>query len=545
MASPLSCRRLAPLVALAGIAFVSPAMASTARQPSPAADCIALTALKLPNTRIVSAEAVANPAQLSGSALPAGLPPFCRVVARVHDAPDSDIGIEIWLPFDNWAGVFHGTGNGGFGGVLTGGYGAMAQGLRLGYSTATTDTGTSPATPLNGDPLIGHSRKWRDWGKLSTHVMTVTGKALSRAFYGRNPARSYYTGCSTGGQQGLIEALHYPADYDGILVGAPVINRTWGHATVLWDYAAAHASTNSMLSPAKLDLLNRAAIAQCGQNGFGLAGDAFIADPMSCRFDPAVLICKASESDGCLSAPQVATARAFYSGPVARDGRPRFYGWLPGSEVAGRYGWSFLQTDTNGDPQFASLFKWVFGADWNWLGFDFDRDMARVDTTLDASVNDATRGTLAAFERHGGKLIMYHGLADTLVPPGQSVDFYERQSAVLGGAKRLGESARLFLAPGMMHCAGGPGPDVLNSASGGPQVPVPGPGYDLFRALVDWREKGRAPDAVIATKYANDRLGGIELQRPICAYPRQARYTGSGSTTAASSFTCSVPARRR
>jgi hypothetical protein len=300
-----------------------------------------------------------------------------------------------------------------------------------------------------------------------------------------------------------------------------------------------------MLSPAKLDLLNRTAIAQCGRNGFGLAGDAFVADPLSCRFDPAILSCKGNDSAQCLTAPEVATARAFYSGPTARDGRALFYGWLPGSEVAGRYGWSFLQTDADGEPQFSSLFKWVFGADWNWRGFDVSRDMARVDAALDASVNDATRGTLAAFGRRGGKLIMYHGLADTLVPPGQSVDFYKRQSVAVGGAKRLSQSARLFLAPGMMHCAGGPGPDVLNSASGGLRVPLPDADYDLFRALVEWREKGRAPDAVIATKYSGDGTAGIRLQRPVCAYPRQARYAGSGSTAAASSFTCSLPGRRR
>src|SRR3546814_8504375 len=159
----------------------------------------------------------------------------------------------------------------------------MVDGLRRGFATATTDTGTAPASPLEGDALIGQPRKWRDWARLSTHAMTTTGKAITKSFYGRDAERSYYTGCSTGGQQGLIGSLYYPADYDGILVGAPVINRNWGHAAVLLDYAAAHRTPGSRLSDAKLKLLNKAAIATCWRQGHGLAGDRFISDPMSCK----------------------------------------------------------------------------------------------------------------------------------------------------------------------------------------------------------------------------------------------------------------------
>ena len=152
----------------------------------------------------------------------------------------SDIGVEVWLPVDQWKRVFHGNGNGGFGGSLAAGYAGMEAGLRRGYASATTDTGTAPATGLNGDPLIGHPQKWKDRGLLSTHVMTVTGKAIAKVFYGEEINHSYYTGCSTGGQQGLIQAQYYPYDYDGILVGAPVINRTWGHAAAVWDYLSAN-----------------------------------------------------------------------------------------------------------------------------------------------------------------------------------------------------------------------------------------------------------------------------------------------------------------
>ena len=194
--------------------------------------------------------------------------------------------------------------------------------------------------------------------------------------------------------------------------------------------------------------------------------------PFGCRFDPALLACKGAQAGQCLTEAELATARAFYSGPTWRSGKPAFFGWLPGSEGPGRFGWSFLESANNGQPQFAGLFKWVFGSGWDWRNFDGDRDMPIVDAALGAAGNDATRGSLRAFRARGGKLIVYHGLADTLVPPGQTVAFYERQARALGGMKRLRDVARLFLVPGMMQCGGGAGPDSINSAfAGGPPPP--------------------------------------------------------------------------
>lgn len=532
-------------LAISGVLAAAASSSATAQVPAHATDgdarCRSLSSVRLDETAITSTTLVprgAGPAALGLTEAP-DLPAFCRVVAHVRNAPDSDIAIEVWLPVDGWAGVFHGNGNGGFAGNLQAGYGGMLNGLRRGFATATTDTGTAPATMLDGDALVGHPRKWRDWGRLSTHVMTVTGKALARAFYGRAAARSYYTGCSTGGQQGLVEALHYPADYDAILVGAPVINRTWGHAAVAWDYAAAHRTPGSLLPDAKLALLNRAALAACRRQGAALPGDAFVSDPLRCAFDPIALACRGAENDQCLIADKVSTARAFYSGPTNRNGRPAFYGWLPGSEAPGRFGWSFLQSAANGQPQFAGLFKWVFGADWDWRGFDIERDMPIVDAALDPVVNDAARGSLAAFHARGGKLIVYHGLADTLVPPAQSVAFYARQAKQLGGASRMRDVARLFLAPGVQHCGGGNGPDSFNSASAGvPTPPQADAEHDLFEALIAWRERGEAPTRIVATKFESVDPKRIAFQRPLCGYPLEAKYVGSGSIVVADSFVC-------
>lgn len=529
----------------AQIAAQVPAV-STPALAGPAARCAALATLRLTDTTIASAAIVpAKAVETTPIGETPGYRSFCRVVARVRSAPGSDIGVEIWLPTDGWAGVFHGNGSGGFAGTFALGYAGMADGLRRGFATATTDAGTAPATPLEGDALIGQPRKWRDWGRASTHVMTETGKAITKAYYGRDATRSYYTGCSTGGQQGLIEALHYPADYDGILVGAPVMNRTWGHAAVLWDYAAANRTAGSLLSDAKLKLLNSAAIASCWKQGHALAGDRFISDPMSCRFDPAVLQCKGTGAEDCLTAPEVATARAFYSGPIDGRGKQSYFGWLPGSEMPDTFGWSFLQKPINGQPPFGSLFKWVFGPDWDWKRFDFVRDMPVVDAKLGPVVNDATRGSLADYARRGGKLIVFHGLADTLVAPGQSVAFFDRHAREMGGADTLAKSARLFLAPGMMHCGGGTGPDAFNATLGiPPQPPSTDASHDLFSALIDWSERAVAPDRIIATRFSTEERGRIEMQRPLCPYPQRAVYRGVGSTASPSSFRCEAPVKR-
>ena len=230
-------------------ALVSTAAALLAMLPVPclaSAACENLLTLKLPQTTIKSAETIAAGSfTTSDKVTRVAATAFCRVVASVQSAPDSDIGIEIWLPEEGWSGVFHGNGSGGYAGTFRYGYPEMETAIRRGYASAVTDMGTAPAEDLNGDPLVGHPQKWKDWGLLSTHVMTVTGKAIATSFYGAAPKRSYFTGCSTGGQQGLIEAQYYPDDYDGIVSGAPVVNRTWGHAAAIWAYQAAHLSARS------------------------------------------------------------------------------------------------------------------------------------------------------------------------------------------------------------------------------------------------------------------------------------------------------------
>lgn len=522
------------------VAFLLAAHRPAAAQASA---CDDLRLLKLPHTEVKNANVIAAGAFAGpGTMKIPDLPAFCRVVASVADEPDSNVLVEVWLPIDHWAGVFAGNGNGGFGGSLAAGYAGMAEGLRRGYASAVTDTGTAPATSLNGDPLIGHPRKWKDWGLLSTHVMTVTGKAIVAAFYGAKARHAYYAGCSTGGQQGLIEAQYYPQDYDGILVGAPVIDRTWGHAAAVWDWQSANREAGAKLTDAKLALLNKDAILACGAEGNGLASDPYIADALNCKYDPARLVCKGDDADDCLTPSQVKTAKDFYTGPTDKAGHALFYGWLPGSESSSRLGWGFLETPPNNEPAFGGIFKWVLGADLDWKKFDFTRDMPLVNRELGPSVNGVLVGSLAEFRARGGKLILYQGLADPLVPPMQTVNFYAMTVKTFGKT-RTERFARLFLAPGVMHCGGGNGPNVFTGltrdATGKP------PEQDLFSAMTNWVENGVAPARVTAVKYTDDIPSKpVSSRRPLCAYPQKAWYTG-GDKSDASNFTCAVHAPKR
>jgi len=525
-------------------AFVASAALSglAAASPAGAVDCAGLKGVAFADTTIVSAQASpAGDLTTADNVVRKNLPAFCRVVAAVKDSPDSEIRLELWLPDAGWTGVLHANGNGGYAGVLGYNYGAMAAAIRRGYASEITDMGTAPATPLNGDALVGHPQKWKDWGFRSTHVAAVAGKQIAKAFYGAEVRRSYFTGCSTGGQQGLIEAQDYPEDFDGVLAGAPVIDRTWGHAATVWDYQAANLAPGRKLSDAKLALLTKSAVAACAAKGGGIASDPFIADPEACDFDPASLLCKGAAADDCLTPDEAETAKAFYSGPVDQAGKPLFYGWPPGSE-AGPFNWAFLEAPANapGEPSFDGLFKWVFGANWDWGTFDVARDMAKVDAALGPSLNRAMTGDLTKFRDRGGKLILFQGWADPIVPVGQTLAFYRGLTETFGGRDKTEAFARLFMAPGMGHCFGGSGPNRFDSSAfGGLLPPSEDADHDLFAALARWVEDGVAPTRVVATKFVDgDPAKGIAMQRPLCPYPQRARYKGAGDPADAGSFVC-------
>jgi feruloyl esterase len=530
-------RRVGLLIAMSGAAAIAGATSGRA-----ADSCAALKDLKIEDTTITAAESVpAGSFTARDSKRYGDLPAFCRVTAIVSPVHDSAIRLEMWLPQEGWKGVFEGTGNGGYSGALN--YPILAAGLSRGYAVINTDQGTAPATPLNGDAVVGHPVKWRDWGYRSTHLMTVAGKQIASAFYSKEPAHAYFSGCSTGGQQALSEAQLYPADYDGIAAGAPVVSRTHLHAAFVWSRQAAERSPGSVLGAQKLALLQKSVVAACGTGAGGVASDSFVADPLHCAFDPASLVCKIGDAPDCLTPEQVETVTRFYAGPTnPRTGEQIYPGWARGSEGPA-FGWAVEEGDpplSLKEPAFDSLFKWVFGPTWDWRSFDFDRDMAEVDSVLGPDVNGNTVANIDAFRAHGGKLLIYHGWADSIVNPLDTVAFYETLAKAPGGRSQLQGSARLFLLPGVEHCGsgGGEGPDAVGSEHGLPAPQVDAE-HDVLAALAQWVETGTAPEKLIATKYqGDDPAKPIVMQRPACPYPKKARYTGSGDTNAAASFVC-------
>jgi feruloyl esterase len=530
-------RRTGFLIAAGAVAAIAGANSAFAAEA-----CASLKDLKIDDTTIISTESVpAGSFTAPDKKSYANLPAFCRVTATVSPMPDSAVRIEMWLPQDGWKGVFEGTGNGGYSGGFN--FPILAAGVRRGYAVVNTDQGTAPASALNGDAVVGHPVKWRDWGFRSTHLMTVAGKQIASAFYGKDSARSYFTGCSTGGQQALIEAQLYPADYDGIAAGAPVVNRTHLHAAFVWSRQAAERSPGSALGHDKLMLLKKAVVASCAPGAGGAASDTFVADPLHCAFDPASLVCKAGDAPDCLTPEQAETAARFYAGPKnPRTGESIYPGWPRGSEGPA-FGWGLEEGDpplSLKEPAFDSLFKWVFGPTWDWRSFDFDRDMAEVDAVLGSDVNGATVANIDAFKARGGKLLIYHGWADSIVNPLGTVAFYETLAKAQGGADKLQGAARLFLLPGVEHCGsgGGDGPDAVGSEHGLP-APEGDADHDVLAALAQWVETGTAPEKLIATKYqGDDPTKRIVMQRPACPYPKKARYAGSGDTNAAASFVC-------
>jgi feruloyl esterase len=480
-----------------------------------AGTCESLAQLKLPHTTVTVAELVPAGTFTPPSAKPiANLPAFCRVAATLAPTSDSDIRIELWMPADNWNSRFEGTGNGGFAGNLA--WNSLAGEVRRGFAVANTDMGMRPPAGSDASAFVGHPEKWADWGYRATHEMTETAKAFVAAYYNAPPGHSYFSGCSTGGEQALMEAQRYPDDYDGILGGAAANNRTGVHTSILWNYAVTHRDPSDYIPPAKLAMLASAVLAACDAAD-GLK-DGLIGDPRQCHFDPATLACPGPDADTCLTAAQVQTVRRLYTGPVNPRTHEQIY---PGVPAGSELDWSrFAPTPGNpAVPPFDAIFKWALGPDWNWRTFDFDRNYAAMVSKLGPAVN-ALSPDLSTFQQHGHKLIVYHGWADWLVPSGEAINY---RKAVLARTpeEEADQFYRLFMIPGMSHCGGGPG---LTSFSG-------------LDPLVKWVEQGIAPDAIVAS----GKPGGVATQRPICPYPQVARYRGSGPVTEAASFTCAAP----
>ena len=481
------------------------------------ASCGALSTLALPNTTITLAQAVeagpfTPPAQGNAAETSRALPAFCRVAATLKPSRDSDIRIEVWMPTSGWNGKLQAVGNGAFSGAIA--YPAMMAALGRGYATSSTDTGHVGGS---ASFALGHPEKLIDFGWRAVHEMTTTSKKIIAAYYDTAPKFSYWNGCSAGGRQAMKEAQRFPPDFDGIIAGAPGLDWTGRAAQAVRVAKALEKTESARLSQTQTQLLHRAVVQAC--DALDGLKDGLIQDPARCKFDPAVLQCQGSDEAACLTTAQVETARLMYSSTANTRTKREIAGLAPGSEL----GWTPMGWSASARATGLDQFRFIVFNDpaWDVQKFNFETDIARADDTDDNTLN-ALDPNLKPFIDRGGRLLQYHGWSDPQISPGNSTQYYTRVLEVLGGAARIRNSYRLFMAPGMAHCGGGEGPSS----------------FDMVSALEQWVEHGKAPDRILASHSTN---GVVDRTRPLCPYPQIAVYKGMGSTDEAANFECKAP----
>ncbi|MGC4050121.1 MAG: tannase/feruloyl esterase family alpha/beta hydrolase [Paludibaculum sp.] len=511
--------------------------------------CEKLAELKLPHTEITSAAALPAGPMPGGnpSAKPVELPARCVVKAIARPTSDSEIKIEVWLPATGWNGKYLQSGNGGWAGSIP--TSTLATFIQRGYAAAGTDDGHSNSA--GGGPAgwaVGHPEKLIDFGHRALHETGNLAKAVIRAYYEKPPSRNYFFGCSDGGREALMEAQRYPEDFDGIIAGAPANDWSNHFAGFVWNEQALTKSPESAIPAEKLPAIQKAVLAACDAND-GVK-DGLIQDPRTCHFDPGVLACKGGDTAECLTEPQLAALEKIYSGPKnERTGQQIYPGYPPGHEaIPGAWRPWIITTPPQQSPQ-SQFGNSYFGqavfedAGWDYRKLNFDSDIAFA-AEKGGVVVASNSPDLRSFRAHGGKMIQYHGWADAAISPYGSINYYEKVRSFLSRfpdprAKdpEIASFYRLFLVPGMGHCAGGIGPNSFGNA--GNQF-VGDPERDLLTALDRWVEQGVAPERFIGTGRATGSPDTV-LTRPLCSYPQVVRYNGSGDPNQASSFACVAP----
>jgi hypothetical protein len=439
------------------------------------------------------------------------LPAFCRVEAALKPSSNSDIRIEVWLPTSGWNGKLVESGNGAFSPALS--YNVMAQMLSQGYAATSSNTGH---TGNSAAFAVGHPEKIIDFGYRAVHVDAVAAKAIANAFYDKAVDKSYFQGCSTGGRQAYGAVQHFPDDFDGIVAGAPGINFTHQTAAELAIVLQIHKDPSLLISHDQLNMLHAAVLQACdAEDGIK---DGVIENPLRCNFDPASLECRGTDTLSCLMAGQVKLARQIYDGVHDSSGKLVFGGLPKGTEAT--WGNTLIRTDPMAYGVDAYRDVVLQNPAWDYLTLNVDTDIPAADARVGSIVNNYDPDLRPYFAR-GGKILGYQGWSDGMNSPLNHIGYYEKVATVMGGANALASSYRLFLVPGMEHCGGGEGTSS----------------FDLLGVLDDWVVKRKAPDSIPAARIRN---GNVDRTRPLCPYPRQAVYRGSGSTDDASNFSCRV-----
>ena len=454
------------------------------------------------------------------------LPAYCEVKGFSHPVPRSDIGVVYRLP-EGWNGKLLGIGGGGSAGNVRLDPVAI-DGLRKGYATAQTDGGHPDPDGSHVDWAVASKGKpdmvkVADFGNRAMHVMTLIGKDVVAKYYGKAQSKTYYQGCSTGGREGLMEVQRYPTDYDAVITGAPVYTLQT-NTTAMFRTQFFHKDPESNLLFEQLPTIAKAITKACDK----LDGveDGILADPRQCKWMPDELKCKPGEkpSATCLSAKQVATVRNMYAGVKTKAGVVAAYGILRGSEES----WGPRSISAPNDPMGSNMstgshtvMYMVYGdGDFDVLHYSPER-VVEVENSPTAKVYESKNPDASAFLKRGGKWIMWQGFNDPGPSPLNTIGYYEQAKRV-SGAKlgktpaQMNDQMRLFLATGVYHCGGGPGPDQ----------------FDLLTALDNWVQNGTAPERIVATKRNSP------ISRPLCPYPALPHYTGTGDTNDEKNFVC-------
>ncbi|KZV85851.1 tannase-domain-containing protein [Exidia glandulosa HHB12029] len=444
---------------------------------------------------------------------------FCRFGAFFNTSAKSQVKFEVWMPTTTWNGRFAFVGNG----IAAGGVNYPSMGGALtnyGFAVASTNTGHE-GSGLDGTFALNNPDSQIDFGYRAVHLSTLFSKNVVRAFYSATAFKSYWLGCSSGGKQGLKEVQTYPDDYDGVLAGSPAW--WWSHLTA-WTLMGGILNPlgkTGALSATDWQTVHTGIMAQC--DALDGLSDGIITNPALCVVDWSKIN---------LSAAQRTTAASLYANWTSVDGKLLFPGYAPGAEeggLAGTTGFVFPFTQDYFKYQVLNYTSVAAAASVTFNETFLEHLMKTADSTNPGNIT-ADNFDIAPFITKGGKLLQYVGTQDPLIPYGSSVYYHEMVAKTLG--TRPLDAYRMFAVPGMGHCAGGnkapsdfggdPGASGTKPANFDAQ-------HNAILALIQWVENGTAPDQIIGS--------GSGFSRPLCPYPKFAKYV-SGDQNNASSFTC-------
>lgn len=527
----------------------------------PAATAIAcgdLTGVRSDSAVVSSATLVTGTTTIGGAVAEG---PFCRVQGVATPSSDSNINFEVWLPSSNtaWSGRLKVNGTGGYAGATP--YARLAQDVTDGFVSAGSDMGhaggESAAWTMN------HPEKVKDWGLRAHYYVTTAAKTVSRFYYGKDVSRSYFEGCSNGGRQAMMMAQRYPELFDGIASGAPSM---FYPDILMWLMWTGKVQTPVLgtqpLSSTKRTFIAKRVHDACDAND-GLV-DGQITNPRLCTFDVASLRCAAGATDtsACLTDAEFNVTQGMYGGTNFGLGTPRYQGAVVGSEES----WDPNFADNGGYGKFVGHYVYsVESPPFEWrTDINYSTHYDQIKAVL-SPITAAPSPDLTAFKARGGKLLQYHGWNDPVVTPQGSINylnalaFFEKNKGLskaafdqkvesLTGAEvsatamemlpTLQQYHRLFMLPDVGHCGGGSGPNAIGGGFTEPPKAFRAADQHAVSALMRWVEQGVAPDTLIANRIVS---GASVRSRPICAYPKEAVYKGSGDINVAASFTCATP----